>query len=381
MKIGIVGNYGNDNNGDEAILLGILQQLLDTFPIKNKDITVFSNNPTQTEKRFGVNSYPLYYKKKKNINTFFHTYRYNKKFIETLDFLIIGGGGILMDLYRREAQLYGTYALMAKTSNIPYVVYGCGAGPIHTSFGKWSLRFMAKHANSISVRDFKSRELLKSIGVRNNIEVIGDPAFTLKAEEKSYSSTPKKIGVSAVPYYNANYWPEGSERKYNSYVNSMAKNLDKLVSTKNIEVTFFSTKFPHDVETSIDIYNRMVHKENVKVIEKNLSPLEILQLTTDLDIVIGTRLHSLILATNTQTPIIAVSYHTKVNDFMSLAQLSEYCFSMDAVAQDDSLFTQAFSKMFSDWQGTVNNARKVSNHLNKEALKGISQFQKAVKEI
>ena len=65
MKIGIVGNYGNDNNGDEAILLGILQQLLDTFPIKNKDITVFSNNPTQTEKRFGVNSYPLYYKEKK----------------------------------------------------------------------------------------------------------------------------------------------------------------------------------------------------------------------------------------------------------------------------------------------------------------------------
>ena len=161
----------------------------------------------------------------------------------------------------------------------------------------------------------------------------------------------------------------------------MAKNLDKLVSTKNIEVTFFSTKFPHDVETSIDIYNRMVHKENVKVIDKNLSPMEILQLTTDLDIVIGTRLHSLILATNTQTPIIAVSYHTKVNDFMSLAQLSEYCFSMDAVAQDDSLFTQAFSKMSSDWQGTVNNARKVSNHLNKEALKGISQFQKAVKEI
>ena len=40
--------------------------------------------------------------------------------------------------------------------------------------------------------------------------------------------------------------------------------------TKNIEVTFFSTKYPQDVETSVDIYNRMVYKENVKIIEKNL---------------------------------------------------------------------------------------------------------------
>jgi len=38
--------------------------------------------------------------------------------------------------------------------------------------------------------------------------------------------------------------------------------------TKNIEVPFFSTKYPQDVETSVDIYNRMVYKENVKIIEK-----------------------------------------------------------------------------------------------------------------
>lgn len=27
MKVGIVGNYGNNNKGDEAILEGIIQQL------------------------------------------------------------------------------------------------------------------------------------------------------------------------------------------------------------------------------------------------------------------------------------------------------------------------------------------------------------------
>lgn len=32
MLIGIVGDYGNDNNGDETFLLGVLKQLLDIFP-------------------------------------------------------------------------------------------------------------------------------------------------------------------------------------------------------------------------------------------------------------------------------------------------------------------------------------------------------------
>ena len=73
-------------------------------------------------------------------------------------------------------------------------------------------------------------------------------------------------------------------------------------------------------------------------------------------------LHSLILATDTQTPIIIVSYQTKVNDFMNLVELCEYCFSMDTMAQDETIFTQAFSKMSSDWRNTVNNAKKVSNH-------------------
>lgn len=40
VKIGIVGNYGNDNNGDEAILLSIIRQLQKAFDVETTDITV-----------------------------------------------------------------------------------------------------------------------------------------------------------------------------------------------------------------------------------------------------------------------------------------------------------------------------------------------------
>lgn len=56
MRIGIVGNYGNDNNGDESILYSIIQQVKEVFPVDDQDITVFSNNTQQTSERYGVKS-------------------------------------------------------------------------------------------------------------------------------------------------------------------------------------------------------------------------------------------------------------------------------------------------------------------------------------
>ena len=73
----------------------------------------------QTSEQYGVQSYPLYYKSKNLYKTFYTTYQSNKKYVSQFDLLIIGGGGILMDFYRREAHLYSTYALMAKACESP----------------------------------------------------------------------------------------------------------------------------------------------------------------------------------------------------------------------------------------------------------------------
>ena len=131
MKIGIVGNYGNDNNGDESILYSILQQVRQEFNITNEDITVFSNNAAQTAKRYGVTSHPLYYKKGMLYKTFFSTYKQNKQHVAKLDLLIIGGGGLLMDFYKRKHTLYGTYALMAKCRCSLHYLW-LWAGPLDT---------------------------------------------------------------------------------------------------------------------------------------------------------------------------------------------------------------------------------------------------------
>lgn len=379
MRIGIVGNYGNDNNGDEAILLSLVKQVTATFGIETNQLTIFSNNPQQTSERYGVDSYPLYYRKGSAPKTFFETYKQNRPIVKKLDLLIIGGGGILMDLYRTEAPLYGSYAMMAKQSKTPYVVYGCGAGPLQTNLGKWFIRNMCKYAQNVSVRDPQSAQLLKSIGVTKQVDVIGDPAFSLRdGQAKEKSSSPKKIGVTAVPYYNADYWPEGNEELYNNYITGMAKNLDKLAEGNDVDITFFATKFPQDANVTKDIQQLMTQSAKTSVMDENLLPSDILKVTEQQDIVIGTRLHSLILATCTETPIMAISYHHKVNDFMNLAELDKFSFPIGELHANDTYFLDAFNVMNEDWTATLNDTKQLSKKLYEEAMNGTKQFTDAI---
>ncbi|BAQ10097.1 polysaccharide pyruvyl transferase [Bacillus sp. OxB-1] len=380
MKIGIVGNYGNDNNGDEAILLSIIKQVTSTFNIGRSDLTVFSNNPKQTATRYGVTSFPLYYKNGNAVKTFGKTFSANRKIVKTLDLLIIGGGGILMDLYGREAPLFGSYAMMAKNSGVPYVVYGCGAGPLNTGLGKWFIRYMCKHADSVSVRDPESKELLQSIGVKQSIQVIGDPAFSLREGKREPSAVPVSIGVTAVPYYHAGYWPEEDVSRYDDYVEGMARNLDRLAEQHGVKINFFATKYPQDADVTKDIQAKMAHADRTSIIDENLLPERILDVTAQQDIVIGTRLHSLILATCTETPVMAISYHHKVHDFMKLAELEQFAFPISEINQNHDLFLEAFNEMEGDWTGTSERTEDLSVRLYEDAMKGTEQFRNALKK-
>jgi len=380
MKIGIVGNYGNDNNGDESILVGILSQLKSEFSVKNEDITVFSNNAKQTAERYGVHSYPLYYKQGNLYKTFYKTYRTNKNYVSQFDLLIIGGGGILMDFYRREAHLYGTYALMAKNANVPYIVYGCGAGPLDTSTGRFMIRLMCKHAENISVRDPESKQLLEDIGVKKEVKVIGDPAFSLHKPKKVQAKKPVSIGVSAVPVYNANYWPSGDEEKYEAYVKSMAENLDHTIDKQNVTITFFATKYPQDVYVTKDIKQYMRNKDKVNIINDNLHPDRLLEITSSFDIVVGTRLHSLILATDSQTPIIALSYHQKVSNYMKLINATDRCISLEEIEQDPYVISRAVDMLQTNWQQIVEDTKEISQKLYSDAMNGKQLMAKAVKD-
>ncbi|MDT8858817.1 polysaccharide pyruvyl transferase family protein [Alkalihalobacillus sp. MEB130] len=373
MKVGIIGNYGNNNNGDEAILTGILHQLTEHLHVKKEDIVVFSNNPENTIERYGITAKPLIHKKgsilKSGATTIQASYRVMKK----LDLLIIGGGGLLMDMYKRDAPLYSTLGLTGKRAGCKVVVYGVGAGPLNTALGKFFIKRLTNAAASVSVRDTDSQKLLQSIGVKTPVAVIGDPAFSVPAEKTHKpSASIKKVGVTAVPYFSNQYWPTPDLAKYDAYVNGMASQLDQLIEKQNVEVTFFSTKFPEDVQVTKDILAKMKH--SASLMEDNLHPVDIVKLSAEQDLIIGTRLHSLILSVVAKTPVIGIGYHHKVEDFMKVIGMPTLGIPIQQVTPDSSAIVNVFHGVSENWESVQQAVEKVSEHLKKEALKGLKQL-------
>ncbi|MGM7683415.1 polysaccharide pyruvyl transferase family protein [Cytobacillus sp. Hm23] len=375
MKIGIVGNYGNNNNGDEAILLGIIQQLTTHFDVNRQDITVFSDNPDFTKQKYGTQAASLYYKKGSAVKTLLHTVKHNRKVMKGLDVVIIGGGGILMDLYKREAPLFGTYGLLGRFYGAKVIVYGCGVGPLNTSIGRLFIRLLTRAADSVSVRDPQSKELLRKIGVKKDIDVIGDPAFSITPERTHKSSEKvKKIGVTSLPYYNLKYWPEANDEKYEMYVNGMAQNLDALIKEKGVDITFFSTKFPQDVWMTQEIYNRMKYKDHATVIDEHLQPHQLINICAEQDVVIGTRLHSIIFSYLVETPSIGVAYHHKVEHFMKMIDQENACIPIDNLSSKDTIFLSSVNEMEQNWKQTETVVKKISVQLKEKAAQGLKQF-------
>jgi len=259
-------------------------------------------------------------------------------------------------------------------------VYGCGAGPLDTISGRLMIRFMCKHASNISVRDPESKTLLEKIGVKKEIKVIGDPAFTLYHPKAGYREEPMEVAVSCVPMYNANYWPYGDVDKYENYVSGMAKNLDHLIEKENVNITFFATKYPQDVYVTKDIQKKMKHQARTTIIDENLKPQKLLELVSKYDAVIGTRLHSLIIATCSATPVIGISYHPKVTNFMRLTGIENRCLALEEIETDDMILYRAFHELHKNWKEVVDETKTIARKAYEEASKGKELMMKAVKD-
>lgn len=379
MKIGILGNYGHDNNGDEAILQGIILQLTNELRIPSKDIVIFSNNPANTNERYGLDSVKLLHKKGSLPASILTTILQNRKIIQKLDLLIIGGGGLLMDMYKRDAPLYTSHALLGKLTGCEVIVYGVGAGPIQTKLGTFLIKLMVKCASTVSVRDVKSKALLKKIGVTKPVGVIADPAFRMGDNmQRKATSEIKSIGVTAVPYFSKDYWPTSDEDKYRSYINGMAKNLDQVIEKNGVHITFFSTKFPQDIKATEEIYSAMKNKEQVEIMKENLHPDKLVSLCQKQDIIIGTRLHSLILSVAVGTPIIGIGYHQKVHNFMERIEKESYSIHIEGLHQDSLLLNGMVENYNENWIKEQEEFAQISRHQQEEVKEGMKQIQQAL---
>jgi len=317
-RIMISGYYGFDNLGDEAIL-GSMIKIIKRIN-QDIEITILSNKAEQTSKRYDVNA----------------VYRYDIfKIMSTMkrsDIFISGGGSLLQDVTSmKSVPYYLGLIFLAKVFNLKTIFFAQGVGPLNSKFNRFLVSKVLKNTDYISVRDKDSKQLLKEIGINDNVvNLTEDPVYGLYNKESNEikSKEINKIGISV------RNWND------NNYINHITSFLNKLNKGKDFSVDILPFHKGEDILISNRLKNELKMKVNVLDYTDDFDKIN--KVYSTFDIFIGVRFHSLVFAAINLVPFIGISYDPKVT---TLIKDFGYQDLITTETVNEDLLTKEFNKI------------------------------------
>jgi polysaccharide pyruvyl transferase WcaK-like protein len=245
---------------------------------------------------------------------------------------------------------------------------------------------IVNRTNFIVVRDAESKAFLKTAGIiRPPIYVAADPTLTLPTSDfetikevlrqECLDGQAPMVAIaprrwfhyvhSIIPVkYIAKYklWKLKGTERFEALKGILAKISDYLIESYKVKIVFVPMRMANgDIHPGQDddrvcgeIMDIMKHRENVTMLAGDYSPCELKGFLGQMEMVIGMRMHALILASSMHVPVIGISYGPKGRSYFKMIGLPEY--EMDV------------EKVTLNWlKGTVdelwNNKDKVREHL------------------
>lgn len=221
---------------------------------------------------------------------------------------------------------------------------------------------------SVTVRGPRSRELLAGIGV--DAEVVGDPALLLQPDVPSPELVHRSIDVLVNATCGEDQWG-GVDLDWTPRL------VDALRTTGGtaLNVEFVS------MESTDDAWNQRIAKSLgiEPVIHRPRSHVEFFELAACTKVLLGTRLHSNILAAAAGTPNMSVEYRPKCRDYMDSVQCGRYCYRSNALDADQ--IAEDLGAILADWSGHRERlGRSVAvlrDRLEREMIRMVETFRPA----
>ena len=290
MKIGVIGNYGATNIGDDAILTAVLKSL------EGHKVTIFSANPEAWKATFGTSSAPLFPLGFRSC--WRHGFRSSIKAMKKMDAVVLGGGGLFQDSYLYACFLWAWQIFWVKLFKKPLFIYATGVGPLKTWLGKKLTTWAYRQAEVITVRDRYSAQVLEELKLGKEVQISADPVFNYRKPGIAKVRTKNLFIVSLRPWLNAN----------KKTISVFMEVLEHLKSEKNAEFIFVIMQ--QIKEHDLQMIEPIVSKLGGEIyIPNNFSDL--LQTMETAEFAIGMRYHFMIAAIITETPLLPITYAPK----------------------------------------------------------------------
>jgi colanic acid/amylovoran biosynthesis protein len=226
--------------------------------------------------------------------------------------------------------------LVAHLLGKPVILYACSVGPFVGAHNRWLAKKTLNMANVIILREGISSKIISELGVRRpRVYETIDAAFLLKGCDPERAAVlfekyiakrgGLRIGISVRPYDFPG--DRNAEQKKRDYIGAMARLVDFAVENHGASVYFMpqgNGPGYNDISISKDILASARRKDNITLIDEDLSPQELKTLYGFMDVFVGVRMHANIFALGSQVPVLAVAYEPKTLGIMRMLGLEEF---------------------------------------------------------
>ncbi len=290
----ISGYYGFGNLGDEALLGVIVERLGTRYP--GAAINVLSNDPAATARTYGVEATPR------------AAPAAVRRAIERAEVVLSGGGGLFQNVTSLRSLLYYAGIMRAAVrAEKKTMIFAQSIGPLDF-WGRAAVRRLCRGVDRATVRDERSLELLAELLPATPVERTADPVFLfdpasrpldLAAEGLAGGDGAPLIVVSVRRWQNAD-----------ATAAALAVAIDRLSERTGARVALLPLGGPADA----DVSTRVIRKcTSTPVLLPDYPLSQAAQVIAGSALVIGMRLHALIIAARLGVPFVALPYDPKVS--------------------------------------------------------------------
>lgn len=376
VKIGLMSPFGRSNLGDLATQQAMIQNIRKYHP--DAQIFGFSLHPEDTEKRYGIPSFPItrlgetqewWLGKQPNyFITFLHKIvqacraipnpvikkamypilGLSALLLELLavlrayqhiggfDLFIVSGGGQLDDYWwgaRFHPYTLFLWSTLAKLRKVKFAFVSVGAGPIDSQLSKLLIRYALANAAYRSYRDEDSKQYIaRVVNFHADDPVYPDLAHSLQVDHYRTLSTQKNaqpiVGINPM----SSYFDRHGEAAYWNYLNQLAEFVAWLLQ-KQYRILFFPGCIDGDTPAMADL-KMILDRNGVTYSDQQIlqPPIEtvdeqVAQLSC-VDMVIASRFHGVLMPLTLHKPVLALSYHPKIDMLMQHMGQADSCLSL-----------------------------------------------------
>jgi polysaccharide pyruvyl transferase CsaB len=283
----ICGYYGMGNGGDEALLASLLQMLP-----KDVEPLVLSGNPAHTRAIHGVEGID-----RSSVGAILRGFHRS-------DWFIWGGGSLMQDVTSWRTPLYyGGLMLWAKRLGLTTIAWAQGLTPFRYGWSEWFTRRVFAQIDRVSVRDTASARLLQEWGCKPI--VAPDPVWALTADRTApiWQLPAPRLALALRPH-------PALDREKLAVLQAALLSFQRATEVHILLVPFQ----PQRDYAIAQLLHQAIPQSTIVTVER---PQALKGLFEGVEMTIGMRFHSLVMALAHQNRCWAISYDPKVTQLMA----------------------------------------------------------------